>query len=79
MPPLSPALRWALVLVATSTMAVSYVDRQAVAALAPTITKDLAISDASYGLLGSAFSMAYLVLGFALAVTTQAREARVHA
>ena len=61
MPPLSPALRWALVLVATSTMAVSYVDRQAVAALAPTITKDLAISDASYGLLGSAFSMAYLV------------------
>jgi ACS family hexuronate transporter-like MFS transporter len=42
-------------------MAVSYVDRQAVAALAPTITKDLGISDSAFGWLGSGFSLSYLV------------------
>lgn len=41
-------------------MAVSYVDRQAVSALAPTITKELGIGDTAFGWLGSAFSMAYL-------------------
>ena len=62
MPPaLSPARGWALALVATATMAVSYVDRQAVAALAPTITADLGIGDAAFGWLGSAFSCAYFV------------------
>jgi ACS family hexuronate transporter-like MFS transporter len=58
---LSPRAGWALVLVATATMAVSYVDRQAVAALAPTITTDLGISDSAFGWLGSAFSIAYLL------------------
>lgn len=56
-----PLAAWILVLVATSTMTVSYVDRQAVAALAPTITKDLGISDSQFGWLGSAFSLSYLV------------------
>ncbi|HEY4223472.1 MAG TPA: MFS transporter [Myxococcota bacterium] len=59
--PLSTLHAWTLVVVATSTMAVSYVDRQAMAALAPTITKDLGIDDAAFGYLSSAFSIAYLL------------------
>ncbi len=62
--PASPALSrthaWALALSATLTMAVSYVDRQALAALAPTVSKAFDISDTQYGLLVSAFSLAYL-------------------
>lgn len=42
-------------------MAVSYVDRQTLSVLAPSVCKDLGISDADYGWLASAFSMAYLV------------------
>lgn len=52
---------WALTLVATLTMTISYIDRQTLAVLAPTVTKVFAISDAEYGWLLSAFSMAYLV------------------
>lgn len=52
---------WALTIVATLTMAVSYVDRQALAALAPTVTKTFDISETQYGFLMSAFSLAYLV------------------
>lgn len=52
---------WLVVLVATSTMTVSYVDRQALAVLAPTITHDLELSETAYGWVGSAFSVAYLV------------------
>lgn len=51
---------WALTLVATLTMAVSYIDRQALAALAPTICDEFKISETSYGFLLSAFSLAYL-------------------
>ncbi len=47
----------------TLAMSLSYVDRQALSVLAPTITKSLHISDAAYGWLGSAFSLAYLVAG----------------
>ncbi|HRI67549.1 MAG TPA: MFS transporter [Polyangium sp.] len=52
---------WALTLVATLTMAVSYIDRQALAALAPTICDEFKISETAYGTLVSAFSLAYLV------------------
>src|SRR4051812_20187760 len=58
---LSRRAAWALALVATLTMAVSYVDRQTLAVLSPTVTKALAISDEQYGWLVSAFSVAYLV------------------
>jgi MFS family permease len=58
---LTPTRAWLLVLVATATMAVSYVDRQALAALAPTITKDLDLTETQFGWVGSAFSLAYLV------------------
>jgi len=51
---------WTLTLVATLTLAVSYVDRQALAALAPTICKEFDISEANYGLLLASFSFAYL-------------------
>lgn len=61
MAPLPPRTAWTLTLVATATMTVSYVDRQAVAALAPTITAELGINDVAFGWLGSAFSIAYLV------------------
>ena len=47
----------------TLAMSLSYVDRQALSVLAPTITKALHISDAGYGWLGAAFSVAYLVAG----------------
>jgi ACS family hexuronate transporter-like MFS transporter len=46
---------------ATLGMSVSYVDRQTLAAIAPSVTKALAIDNADYGWLLAAFSMAYLV------------------
>ncbi len=58
---LSTVQAWLIALVATSTMAVSYVDRQAFAVLGPTITDSLHISNTAFGWLGSAFSIAYLV------------------
>jgi ACS family hexuronate transporter-like MFS transporter len=48
-------------LVATATMAISYLDRQVLAALAPTVRADLGIGAEQYGWLASAFSIAYLV------------------
>ena len=60
-PALSRFHGWALALIATFTMAVSYVDRQALAAIAPTVTKALEISETQFGWLVSAFSLAYLV------------------
>ncbi len=52
---------WLLVVVATLTMAVSYFDRQVLAALAPSVKKNLDVSNEAYGWLISAFSIAYLV------------------
>ena len=52
---------WILALVATLTMAVSYADRQALAVLAPEVTRALGMSDTVYGWLLSAFSFAYLL------------------
>ncbi|MBL8680689.1 MAG: MFS transporter [Myxococcales bacterium] len=59
--PLSFSRRWAIAAVATLTMAVSYVDRQALAAIAPIVCAALAIREREYGVLQSAFSLAYLV------------------
>jgi ACS family hexuronate transporter-like MFS transporter len=42
-------------------MAVSYIDRQVLAVLAPVVTSELHISETAYGWLAAAFSMAYLV------------------
>jgi MFS transporter, ACS family, hexuronate transporter len=61
LPPLPRSMAWAVALVATLTMAVSYMDRTALAVLAPTVTKAMGISEPAYGLLASAFSMAYLL------------------
>jgi len=52
---------WALTLLAMSGLAVTLVDRQALAALAVTVTGSLQISDVGYGWLSSAFAGAYLV------------------
>jgi ACS family hexuronate transporter-like MFS transporter len=51
---------WLVAIVATLTMTVSYIDRTALAVLAPVVTKALGISNEAYGWLGSAFSIAYL-------------------
>src|SRR5215212_8817730 len=53
-------MAWQVAIVATLTMTVSYVDRQTLAVLAPSVTKALNISNEAYGWLGSAFSIAYL-------------------
>jgi ACS family hexuronate transporter-like MFS transporter len=42
-------------------MAVSYIDRQAIAAIAPIVCAALSLSETQYGWLHSAFSLAYLV------------------
>lgn len=60
-PGLSRARAWALTLTATFTMAVSYVDRQTLAVLAPTVQKKLQFSENAYAALISAFAFAYLV------------------
>jgi ACS family hexuronate transporter-like MFS transporter len=60
---LSRTSAWAVALTATLAMAVSYVDRQTLAVVAPTVTQALGISDAAYGWLGSAFAIAYLLVG----------------
>lgn len=52
---------WAVAVMSCLTMAVSYLDRQTFAVLAPTITTDLQISDEAYGWLASAFSISYLI------------------
>jgi ACS family hexuronate transporter-like MFS transporter len=57
---LSRRMAWQVALVATLTMTVSYADRQTLSVLAPSVTKDLGITNEAYGWLGSAFSLAYL-------------------
>lgn len=58
---LSRGAAWTIALTATMTMAVSYMDRQTLAVLAPTVTKELSISEVTYGWLVSTFSVAYLI------------------
>jgi ACS family hexuronate transporter-like MFS transporter len=58
--PLPRRAAWAVAVVATLVMSVSYIDRQALAALAPTVRIQLAIDAEQYGWLAAAFSMAYL-------------------
>jgi ACS family hexuronate transporter-like MFS transporter len=62
-PPLSRRAAWALALTATLTMAVSYIDRQTLAAIAPSVQKALGFegNETYYAYLGSAFAVAYLV------------------
>ena len=52
--------RGLLAITATLVMAVSYVDRQTLAAISPTVCLALGINDTNYGWLTSAFSIAYL-------------------
>jgi ACS family hexuronate transporter-like MFS transporter len=51
---------WAVAAAATLGMSVSYIDRQTLAMIAPSVTSALRIDNAHYGWLLSAFSMAYL-------------------
>jgi ACS family hexuronate transporter-like MFS transporter len=52
---------WALAATATLGMSVSYIDRQTLAAIAPSVTSALGLDNTQFGWLISAFSMAYLV------------------
>jgi MFS transporter, ACS family, hexuronate transporter len=52
---------WAVAIAATLGMSVSYIDRQALAAIAPAVRAALHIDHTQFGWLVSAFSMAYLV------------------
>ncbi len=52
---------FAVVAVSTLAMTVSYVDRQAMAALGPTVKRALSLDHAQWGALTSAFSIAYLL------------------
>src|SRR3569623_1131711 len=54
---------WGITAAATAAMTLSYLDRQALRALAPTITAELKLTNTQYGWLGSAFSIAYLLAG----------------
>jgi ACS family hexuronate transporter-like MFS transporter len=60
-PPLTRRAAWSIALAGTLAMAISFFDRQALSVLAPTVTAELHVSDAAYGWLGAAFSIAYLV------------------
>lgn len=95
--PRSPARAvkaWAIAVTATLGMSVSYVDRQTLAAIAPSVTKALSIDNTQYGWLLGAFSMAYLLgaplsgvvvdklgarKGFAIAVLVWSIVAGAHA
>lgn len=89
----STARAWSLAAVATLGMSVSYVDRQTLAAIAPSVSKALDIDNQQFGWLLSAFSFAYLVgapiagvvvdrlgsrRGFALAVLVWSVVAALH-
>jgi MFS transporter, ACS family, hexuronate transporter len=60
-PPLPRVTGWLVAVVATLAMTVSYIDRQALSQLAPTVREALHIDNAQYGRLTAAFSVAYLV------------------
>ncbi len=54
-------MAWSVALVATLTMSVSYIDRNAFGVLAPKVSEALGIDNAAYGWLAAAFSWSYLV------------------
>jgi MFS transporter, ACS family, hexuronate transporter len=55
-----PGRPWAIAVVATLAMSVSYLDRQTLAAIAPTVRAELALSHEAFGWLTSAFAASYL-------------------
>ncbi|HEY8091676.1 MAG TPA: MFS transporter, partial [Polyangiaceae bacterium] len=59
-PRLDRPTAWLLTVAAVAALSISYVDRQTLSVLAPTVTKALHIDDAAYGWLSAGFSMAYL-------------------
>ena len=91
--PLVRRAGWGVAIAATLGMSVSYIDRQTLAAIAPSVRTALAIDHTQFGWLVSAFSMAYLVgapaagvvidrlgarRGFAVAVVVWSAVAAAH-
>jgi len=62
---LSRRQAWAITFVATFTMAVSYIDRQTLSVLAPTVSSALHLSETDYGWLAS--GIVWWIAGFRLA------------
>ena len=58
---ISPARAWLVAIAATLAMSVSYIDRQILAVLGKSVRDALSIDMTGFGLLASAFSIAYLV------------------
>src|SRR5262249_10510698 len=54
--------RWFILAVFVLSTTISYLDRQMLAALAPTVQGEFSLSDAQYGLLLTAFSIPYAVM-----------------
>jgi ACS family hexuronate transporter-like MFS transporter len=52
---------WSVAIVATLTMTVSYIDRQTLAVLGPSVKPALGLNSTQFGILASAFAIAYLV------------------
>ncbi len=60
-PPLPRLTGWIIAVVATLAMTVSYVDRQALSHLAPTVRDALHLDHQQYGTVTGAFSLSYLI------------------
>src|SRR5947209_20234793 len=56
-----PIHRWALVGMAVLAMAVSFLDRQALATLGPTVCDRLGLSNLEFGYAAAAFSVAHVI------------------
>ncbi|HEU4408701.1 MAG TPA: MFS transporter [Polyangiaceae bacterium] len=69
-PPLPARRGWAVAAMVTLMLSISYLDRQVLSVLSPKVIAALGLTNTEYGLLGSAFSLAYLmgapVAGFGL-------------
>lgn len=61
MPPLRSLHRWSLVALGVLAMALSFLERQTLSVLAPTVCRDLGLSNVEYGWTGSVFALSLLV------------------
>ena len=58
---LSRRTAWTVVALGVMTMMISYIDRQTLNVIAPKMTEELHLTETQFGLLGSAFALAYLI------------------
>src|SRR5690242_2097883 len=56
------AWRWLVILIFGLSSVLNYLDRQLLAAVAPTLRQEFGLSNAEYGMLLSAFSITYMLM-----------------